>query len=377
MIFIINKETPIFKFKNGVVITFLIFILYACYISFSTLLSGGENLANLFSIILILTQFGLTAYIIAFFLIDKDINQFLFLLLLIFALQGVLIFLNFLIPSYREFMFAIMPVEGNITEDNISSIFRTRGLMQSSGASVSALLSFGFLIASYLYSSFQLTKKDKKIIIYCLPWIFIGIAFTGRTGLITIPLALLLYYSLLVLNGKFTLKSLLLIIYIPLFALLVYAITKLILSVFFLDFLIIFESWEKWAIDGLLANFVESEKTSTLDVLSSYVFLPEDNIQLLFGDPLSWGVIRTDIGYIRMIFSVGIIGSILFYSGVSSIYINIISSSDKMSFKVFILTTFLWVLLLEYKEPMNSHFYFVSLAMLLLFFNMKKNLNIK
>lgn len=370
-VFIINKDSPVFRYRKGVVFTFMIFILYACYISFSTLISGGSNLANLFSVILIISQFGLTAYLISNFLINEDINQLLFLLLLIFAFQGVLVFFNFLIPAYRDLMFTIMPVEGNITEDNVSSVFRTRGLMQSSGASVSALLSFGFLIAAYLYSSFNLSKQDKRVIINCLPWILIGVAFTGRTGLITIPLALLLYYLLLILNGKFRWKSLLLLLYIPMVAVFIYFSVKLVLSLFFTNFLLVFESWEKWAIGGLLANFVDSEKTSTLEVLSSYVFLPEDEYQLLFGDPNSWGVIRTDIGYIRMIFSVGIVGSLLFYSAITSIYVNIITTSKSRSFQLFVLLTFFWLLILEYKEPMNSHFYFVSLAMLLLFFSMK------
>src|SRR5690606_29463788 len=129
--------------------------------------------------------------------IKEDLNQLLYLLLLILGIQGALIFLNFIFPAYREFMYIVMPVEGNITEDNITSVFRTRGLMQSSGASISAYLAIGLLIGVYFLTSFKLSKVDKRIVVSCLICQLIGIVFTGRTGFVMIPIAFLAYYTLL------------------------------------------------------------------------------------------------------------------------------------------------------------------------------------
>src|SRR5690606_12445582 len=150
--------------------------------------------------ILLLFQIAGGAYILSAFFIKEDLNHLLYSLLLIFGIQGILIFINFIFPAYRELMFVLMPVEGNITEDNFTAVFRTRGLMQSSGASVSAYLATGLLMGAYFLASFKLSKIDRRIVISCLICIVIGIVFTGRTGFIMIPVALLAYYTLLVIN---------------------------------------------------------------------------------------------------------------------------------------------------------------------------------
>lgn len=373
ILLVFKKNELIFYFNKSAFKVFFILILYALYASVITLLSGGNNMTNLFNIIILLFQMAGGAYLLSVFFIKEDLNQLFFLLLLILGIQSILIFLNFIFPTYREFMFIIMPVEGNITEDNFTSVFRTRGLMQSSGASISAYLATGLLMGVYFLTSFKLSKIDKRLVLSCLIWILIGIVFTGRTGFIMVPVALLAYYVLLYINGKFTSKSLLLLLYLPVGAILFYFLIKEAYLFLQPEGETVVRAWEKWAFDQFLDSFNGSSgRSNTLATLQSYVFIPDDDKHLLFGDPLSWGVIRTDVGYIRMIYAVGIIGSILFYTGFIRLYLYIMSHGKTLSVQVLCAFLLLWQLIIEYKEPMFFHFYFASTITLMVFFNMKE-----
>src|SRR5690606_22006819 len=346
-------------------------ILYAVYAALITVYSGGGNIAVLLNIMLILFQITLGAYFLAAFFVHKNLDQFFFMLMVIFAFQGVLIFINFIFPAYRELLLQLIPPSGNITEDNFTSAFRTRGFMQSSGATVSSYLSVGFLLAVYFLTSFELSKTDKRIALFSIPLILIGIVFTGRTGFVMVPIAFLAYYILLLVNGKLSLVSLLPIALIPLSAVVMYIVGKSLFLVFFPEGDELISLWEDWAFDQFLANFdSSSDKTSTLETLQSYLFIPEDDAHLIFGDPLSWGVIRTDLGYIRMLYATGIIGCVLFYGGFTQIFVRILQQSVNFSQQLLVVFILVWIFIVEYKEPMFSHFYFATTTMLMLFFSM-------
>lgn len=368
---IFRKDPLVFPYKKATFGAFLLLLLYAVYAALITVYSGGGNVAVLLNIILILFQIALGSYILVAFFVHKNLDQFFFMLMIIFAFQGVLIFINFIFPAYRELLFQLIPPSGNITEDNFTSAFRTRGFMQSSGATVSSYLSVGFLFAVYFLTSFDLSKTDRRIALFSIPLILIGIVFTGRTGFVMVPIAFLAYYILLLVNGKLSLVSLLPIALIPLSAVVMYIVGKSLFLVFFPEGDELISLWEDWAFDQFLANFdSSSDKTSTLETLQSYLFIPEDDAHLIFGDPLSWGVIRTDLGYIRMLYATGIIGCVLFYGGFTQIFVRILQQSVNFSQQLLVVFILVWIFIVEYKEPMFSHFYFATTTMLMLFFSM-------
>lgn len=369
---VFRKDEIIFSYNKSTLKSFIILLLYGVYTALITLYSGGNNIGNLANIILVFFQIVLGAYLLTTLILNIKLDQLLFILMVIFAIQGVLIFINFIFPAYREMMFVLMPPSGNITEDNFTSAFRTRGFMQSSGATVSSYLCTGFLIGAYFLTSFKLSRKDKRIVFICLPLILLGIVFTGRTGFIMIPFAFLAYYVLLIINQKFTLVKLIPLIAFPIISVLSYFILRTVYLFFFPDGATLLSLWEDWAFDQFLSNFNNSSgKTNTLEKLQTYLFIPEDDTSLLFGNPLSWGIIRTDLGYIRMLFSVGIIGSILFYGGFIRVFLQIIQQSSSFSQQILLAFILLWILLIEYKEPMFSHNYFSTTIMLMLFCSMK------
>ncbi len=367
---LIQKEKLVLNIDIRIFYGFITLVLYGLYTAVITLINGGTNLANLANILISIFQIAIGSYLLTTFFIKKTLDQFLFLLLVIFGLQGILIFINFLIPQYREFMFVIMPPGGNITEDNFTSAFRTRGLMQSSGATVSALLAIGLLVAAYFLASFRLNKFDRKVIILSAIFISIGILFTGRTGLIVIPFAIVLYYILLVINKRFHFKTLLPLVWVPIILVSFYLQLKFIYGSVSPGNLILINLWEKWVFDQLIANFDQNAQTTTaLEKLSSYLFIPDDDLHLLFGDPSSWGIIRTDLGYIRMIYSTGVIGSLLFYAGYLQLILFAFWNAVSSSQRIFLFVLTLWLLLIEYKEPMFLHYYFTSLIILMAFFS--------
>lgn len=372
MLVVFRREVIHFPFNKKTFRSFLLLLLYGVYTAIITVYSGGSNISNLANIILIFFQIAFGSYILAAYFIKIDLDQLFFLLLVIFGIQGFLIFLNFIIPPYRELMFTLMPPGGNIDQENFTSAFRTRGLMQSSGATVSSFISIGLLMGAYFLTSFNLSKTDRRVVLLCLPLILVGIVFTGRTGFIMVPLAFFFYYVLLYINRKLTLKSLLPLLLFPLGSVAVYLLIRFSYLAIFPDGAPLIELWERWAFESFLENFnADSEKTSTLDKLASWFFVPESDRHFLFGDPTTWGVIRTDLGYIRMLFAVGIIGSLLFYGGFIQLFAHLVRYARSFTQQCLLLAILLWILIVEYKEPMFLHNYFNTTIMLMVFFNMK------
>lgn len=353
-----------------------IMFLYLVYAIIVTLIDSMRNMNSMLNVMLIFMQLSLGSYLISKYFIQRSIDYLLFCLLIIFGIQGALVFLNFIIPSYRELLFVLMPPGGNITEDHFSSAFRTRGFTQNSGAIVSAYFGIGFLIAAYFLSSLRLSRKDRNAVLITLPLVLISLLFTGRTGLIIIPLAFVLYYFLLFVNERFQFKSLGILITIPLASVLVYFVIRIGISAISPDYEIIMLLWEKWALDNFLVNFgLANETTSgvnTLHRLEAYIIFPSDNIKFFFGDTTTWGVIRTDLGYIRMLFSVGFLGALLFYSAFIYIFLTTYNNVKTYSLKVLISFFMVWMLIVEYKEPVFGNIYFASTIFLLYFFSTNK-----
>src|SRR5690606_16845489 len=160
-------------------------------------------------------------------------------------------------------------------------------------------------------------------------------------------------------NRRLTLRSFLPLIYLPILAVLAYLAGKEIFIYFNPEGATLISLWEDWAFDQFLNNFGQGSKDrpsqSTIEKLGSYFFIPEDDINFIWGDPLSWGIIRTDLGYIRMLYSVGIVGSAIFYGSSMYLYYIIYKMMKTILLKVFIMFLFLWIAIVEYKEPMFSH----------------------
>lgn len=366
-----SKSIPVVLLSTG------LFLAYSLIMFVLTGMQSAEIFANT---LIIVFQSMLGAYLIVLLCFDRSYNleQLLFDVFIILTVQGVFVLLNFLSFPIRELLYIIIPPaqESNISATDIQSLYRVRGLTQGTGAKVSAFLAIGFLISAYFFSAIDLCRRDKRIIIVCLPFILIGILFTGRTGLLMIPLAFLLYYIILIIRGRFRIKSILPIILAPVFTILLYTAFKEIYYLVMNGGIILpngeelLARWERWAFSEFTSYFSGEEKQlRTGAELVEHIIFPSDIQTWLFGDPTTWSKARisSDIGYIRILFSSGIIGGILYYSVFISIFYLTLCHLQKQSQKFFLSFLLLWLLIIEGKEPMFNFMYFSNLIMLLFF----------
>lgn len=383
---ILSPKRLVFPYSKDTFKSLIPFFLFAVYIAFTTLLRGGEMLGNLANIILLIYQYALGAYLVVMIVFREDfhLDKLLYTVLVLFAIQGFFILLNFLIPSYRDFLFTILPMSGNIKAGTTQANYRVRGLTQSTGDGISAFLSFGFLIAAYFFASGKLGSKDQKVVAICVFFLLIGILFTGRTGLVLLPVAAVLYYAILIRKQQFRWHKLLYLIAIPLAGVALYFLMK---QVYFLtaggaDVLVkrqaLFLAWEDWAFGQFVDFFTgNSQHLHTVKILNQMWFIPDKDGVLLFGDTNTWSVVRSDIGYIRILFSAGVIGGLLFYFGFVSIYINILRKLKDHGQRLLILCFLACQFLFEYKGAFFMHPYFFTFLALIFFVVMKQTDNDK
>lgn len=117
----------------------------------------------------------------------KSTEDLLFAALLVVVVNGVVILMQVQMPLFRSLVESFFVESGNI---DWKEGFRFRGLAAGGGASLSILAPVGVYIAMYLYGvkKIQLYTALLSIII-----LISSVFFIGRTGLLLLPVALLLY----------------------------------------------------------------------------------------------------------------------------------------------------------------------------------------
>ena len=96
-----------------------------------------------------------------------------------------------------------------------------------------------------------------------------------------------------------------------------------------------------------------SVEVKTLTILSSHWFIPDDIKTLLFGNPSSFDEerISSDIGFIRILYGFGLIGSIIFYGFFIYIFLKMIKKLNKIEEKLIIIILAILFIITEIKEP--------------------------
>lgn len=370
---ILRKEPVRFPYHPGTFMALVPVFLFLIYATLGTLFTSARNTEVFANMFLTIFQIGFGAYLVASFFFNDDfsLDKLLFIFVIIFAIQGLLSLPNLLIPPYKDFMNNIFPLGGNIQTGMIEATYRVRGLMMGIGSAYASHMSLGFLFSAYLLSSRRFDKQDKIIVTCCLPFILIGILFMGRTGLVMIPVALVLYYLLLFVNGTFEARKLLPLIWAPIAAAGIYSLLKWIyLSAGGDNYLL--GLWETWAFGTFEGIFTSgSDQLQVLDKLKQHFFIPESDFVLVLGNPETWSDSFSDIGYIKYLFAGGIIGASLNYLGHICIYLQLVFLSRNIGKQLLFLFLLLWMLVIEYKEPTLNNYLYVSTVMLMLFVSMR------
>lgn len=355
---------------NKIYIPFLTLILLFSFLSVRILLYEFLNFSQWLTIAL--KPFRIIITLFAGYFLAKRIKQqfnerdfvhIIFSVFICISLHAIIMISQFLNIEFKDFIYSYT-TNGEF-RSSFEYDFRMGGLSGSSGGSVlSVIQSIGIIILPFL---FKLTKKylfNILLLILALLILF-SIIVCGRSGILCIILFLPISIYFVV-GGAKTLRYLL--------------VTSF---VFFFIFIIlenyVLDSDDKeffYAFNRTFETFINFKETgqledNTTNVLIGHILFP-DFSTLLFGD--NDALVNTqferkldsDIGYIRNIFSFGIIGYILYYFPLLNLlFLSFKNRFKSISFNI-LLILILIMLFFEAKEMFSYVRMFWSIIALLL-----------
>lgn len=228
-------------------------------------------------------------------------NDIVYIILLAVFLNSIVILIEVSYPAFRVLVESFLVDAGN---RDWSEGFRYRGLASSGGASLSVLHAMGVVLLLYLFEEKYISILKSAIILFTIVF---SIFFIGRTGLVFVLIAFLLFII-------FSKKNL-------------YFICLLILSI--LGVLLLYDYLVSYLIDmygegfydyslGFLVDGKEGvQNEGTITTIYDFLgVLPKTFPETLIGYGFYGGSHFepwTDSGYSRMFLSVGYIFGIIFY----------------------------------------------------------------
>jgi hypothetical protein len=229
-------------------------------------------------------------------------------LFLVIGIHSLIMLAMFLSDPFRDFIYGISAVSEKT--EHIGN-FRIAGFSGGGGALLSIFQAQGLILSIIL---FQEKYLSKTLIILIDILILVSIFLSGRTGLfIIMMLAPIIMSILFSLRGilNFLLSPNLLITILVIFL----ATGVIIISISENKLNLFIES----NVTRMFSTFSSQTDRNTFAILFSSIYVPEMSlINWIFGTSTTGRIpgfyYATDIGYLRLLYSSGIIGSILLYS---------------------------------------------------------------
>jgi hypothetical protein len=299
---------------------------------------------------------------------DISTEKMMKLIVIITTLQALFIILTFIFPPFRIAVFSIIkgPEQLHKITSVTSIIKRVSGISAVAGAGLSMMQFFGFA-CSYTLAHARHTPNRIFYIIACL-LIFVSNIVVGRSGLILAVAFSIGYSGLFFLLNKrkdVAVKN----------------ITKLI-SLCIIGLLALYFSLSEslrhyisykvlpWALEIVLAGGDPAE-SKTVSTISRFLFLPDTWQGILFGygtfDSLNGVHRNSDSGFVRLIFSFGVLGCTLFYSIFLKLSHTLIKIEKNHTFSIFMIIVMSFFLVFESKEPFLTFLPIQKLFFLLFF----------
>ena len=186
--FLFNYKKLIKFFLNSYIFFMVFFMLFIVLITLliPSIFETYDFSFNNYFLVSLVINLPLTFLILSFF--DKKINfkfeDILNAFFIIGIIQAIFILMDWFIPSFRNFLQAIL-----VINFDIETSIRATGLSYGTGDALSFIQSFTFLCGLHIIYY----KKKYFINIIFLALIFISIMFIGRTGLVIIIIGTILY----------------------------------------------------------------------------------------------------------------------------------------------------------------------------------------
>lgn len=268
----------------------------------------------------------------------------------VFCVQSFFIVLTFVNIGFRNFTNTVL----TITDERNLSSYRMKGFANSGGAGLSYLQSLGVFIGCSLFLSNK--QKQKILIAIGLIVIILSQLFVARTGLyfsLLFTVAMLIQHAINRGSAIVLLKQTFKVIAGIAVAFLVFKSVLPERQLEFFNDRVLGRALEMYTI------YIETGKleTASTTALARMQFYPDNAYELIFGAAVWDGgatrtrVVDSDIGYVRMVFALGVVFTALFYSIYFFYIFNLYQGHLAKTFLVGVIALLLVFVLGEMKEP--------------------------
>ena len=270
---------------------------------------------------------------------------------------SITVLMSFLNPEFRAIAEGLFPAQGNITDSSHPDyLYRVRGILPATGASASVYFALGVLLGLIAIERLSNGSCFKRLLIVAgFLGLFFAITLNGRTGFVLLLIGLMVFvlYSIYKVLSKYRVNKVILL------RVSVFSIVA-ILTIYFLIYPMFGDSEAVYRLVEDVSTIISSggSKGTTGELMKMY-FLPVSDIDFLFGDVSTFNSNRipSDVGYIRVLHAVGVIGFIIFYTFWFISYLIILFSSASGRLKVSCFVLVFSMFILELKEPFFLYLY--------------------
>ncbi len=348
----IKNKKNLFNISSEFKSFIYLYLLLLFWIVISYCFNGFEDPYMIKKITILFVKSILCSLIFVYIFLKFDIsfkNLILYLQIIIF-IQALFVILYFFSLDFKNWTLDFIPASGNL-DPRVD--FRSRGLMNGASATGALMISLGLISTAYLVVVSELKKFNFFYLSISFLLILTAIFFIGRTGFLIVPFVGLYLLVLFIYKKEF--RNNIKIFTTYLFGYLIIGLIFLLilsyLNLFSID-LTKFNTVLNWVTNEI--NFKNgSVEVKTLTILSSHWFIPDDIKTLLFGNPSSFDEerISSDIGFIRILYGFGLIGSIIVYGFFMYIFLKMIKKLNQIEEKLIIIILAILFIITEIKEP--------------------------
>lgn len=307
-----------------------------------TFLNGIKDDTFIRLLLFITLQSCLGSYLITIYL-QREHTYIFKLIAYATLLQSLFIILSFIVVPFREFLASVLPPLDDVHLNDLY-YFRINGLSDPSGAgaTLSVVQAFGVLIFMYLS---RITQRKQMMYFIFSIIIIVANTVVGRTGMYFGIIFISIYGILYVFSSSIAnlIKIGIAMLFIPI--LLYFFIPEDIKNIF-----------EELVIPWMLDKDHSGQSGKTIDVLKEMWLLPQGIFFWIgeggwFKEGQHENYIPSDVGYVRLLFAIGLLGVVIFYSTYLKLFYTLKILYPNKNDLLFLFLIFTFCVILETKEP--------------------------